>query len=75
MGRPPTSRIKERKKVNFYLKEEVDTLIDQRHIQVQSRLSHKVDKILFCEAVVRAGLDHIDEVIKRLKENLHLSGK
>lgn len=74
MGRPPTSKVKERKKVNFYLKEEVDRLIEQRHIQVQSSLSRRVDKILFLEAVVKAGLDHTDEVIEFLRRNLHLSG-
>lgn len=70
LGRPPTSKVKERKKVNFYLKQEVDRLIEQQHIQVQSSLSRKVDKILFLEAVVKAGLDHTEEVIELLRRNL-----
>jgi hypothetical protein len=70
MGRPPTSKVKERKKVNFYLKQEVDSLIEQQHIQVQSCLSRKVDKILFLEALVKAGLDHTEEVIELLRTNL-----
>jgi len=74
MGRPPTSRTKERKKVNFYLKGEVDRLIEQRHIEVQSSLSRKVDKILFLEALVKAGLDHTEEVIEILRRNLQSSG-
>lgn len=74
MGRPPTSRIKERKKVNFYLKREVDRLIEQRHIEVQSSLSRRVDKILFLEALVKAGLDHTEEVIEFLRQNLQSSG-
>lgn len=74
MGRPPTSRIKERKKVNFYLKKEVDRLIEQRHIEVQSSLSRRVDKILFLEALVKAGLDHTEEVVELLRRNLQSSG-
>lgn len=70
LGRPPTSKVKERKKVNFYLKQEVDRLIEQQHIQVQSSLSRKVDKILFLEALVKAGLDHTEEVIELLRRNL-----
>ena len=75
MGRPPTSKIKERKKVNFYLKKEVDRLIEQRHIEVQRRLSRKVDKVLFSEAVVRAGLDHMEEVVECLEKNLYSNRK
>ncbi len=74
MGRPPTSRIKERKKVNFYLRKEVDRLIEQRHIEVQSSLSRRVDKILFLEALVKSGLDHTEEVIELLRQNLQSSG-
>ena len=70
MGRPPTSRIKERKKVNFYLKKEVDRLIEQQHIEVQSRLGHRVDKVLFQEALVKAGLDCTDEVVKLLRQDI-----
>ena len=70
MGRPPTSKVKERKKVNFYLKQEVDSLIEQQHIQVQSSLSRKVDKILFLEALVKVGLDHTEKVIELLRRNL-----
>ena len=70
MGRPPTSKVKELKKVNFYLKQEVDNLIEQQHIQVQSSLSRKVDKILFLEALVKVGLDHTEKVIELLRRNL-----
>lgn len=74
MGRPATSRIKERKKVNFYLKKEVDRLIEQRHIEVQSRLGHRVDKVLFQEALVKAGLDRTDEVVELLRQDVESSG-
>ncbi len=74
MGRPPTSKIKERKKVNFYLKKEVDTLVEQRHIEVQSRLGRRVDKALFQEALVKAGLDRTDEVIELLRQDVESSG-
>lgn len=74
MGRPPTSRVKERKKVNFYLKKEVDRLIEQRHIEVQGSLSRRVDKILFLEALVKVGLDHTEEVLELLRRDLQSSG-
>ena len=74
MGRPPTSRIKERKKVNFYLKKEVDRLIEQQHIEVTSRLGHRVDKVLFQEALVKAGLDRTDEVVKLLRQDIESGG-
>lgn len=74
MGRPPTSRIKERKKVNFYLKKEVDRLIEQQHIEVQSRLGHRVDKVLFQEALVKTGLGRTDEVVELLRQDVKSSG-
>ncbi|MCK4822904.1 hypothetical protein KA005_44490 [bacterium] len=74
MGRPPTSKIKERKKVNFYLKKEVDRLIEQQHIEVQARLGHRVDKALFQEALVKAGLDRTDEVVEFLRQDVESSG-
>jgi hypothetical protein len=74
MGRPPTSRIKERKRVNFYLKREVDRLIEQRHIEVQCFLSRRIDKVLFLEALVKTGLDHTEEVIEFLRQNLQSRG-
>jgi len=74
VGRPPTSKIKERKKVNFYLKKEVDTLVEQQHIEVQSRLGRRVDKALFQEALVKVGLDRTDEVIELLRQDVESSG-
>ena len=74
MGRPPTSKIKERKKVNFYLKKEVDRLIERQHIEVQARLGRRVDKVLFQEALVKAGLDRTDEVVELLRKDVESSG-
>ncbi len=68
MGRLVTSGIKERKRTTVYLTDDLVEALDLAHIHVQQKLSRRVDKTLFLDALLKAGLKHPKDIQSLIRE-------
>lgn len=68
MGRLVTSGIKARKRTTIYLTDDLVQALDLAHIQVQKRLNRRVDRTLFLDALLKAGLRHPKEIQRLIGE-------
>jgi hypothetical protein len=69
MGRQATSGIKERKRVTIYITDRLVKAIDLTHIQTQQSLGHRIDRTLFIDALLQAGLNNPETIIKFLSSH------
>jgi len=67
MGRSTTSGIKARKRTTIYLTDDLVEALDLAHIYAQQRLSRRVDKTLFLDALLKAGLKHPKDIQSLLR--------
>ena len=68
VGRQATSGIKERKPTTFYLTVRLAEALELAHIETQHSLRRRVDKTLFFDALLEAGLKHPEEILSWLGE-------
>jgi hypothetical protein len=52
----------------MYLTDDLVKALDLAHIYVQQRLSRRVDKTLFLDALLKAGLKHPKDIQSLLRE-------
>lgn len=52
----------------FYISPSIEEQINQRYFQARLDLNIKIGKIDFCEAILEAGLKHIEDVYEILKK-------
>jgi len=69
MGRLVTSGIKARKRTTVYLTDDLVEALDLAHIHVQQKLSRRVDKTLFLDALLKAGLKHPKDIQSLIRES------
>lgn len=71
MARRETSGIKQRKKTTVYLTEAINKAVDIAYIGTQHKLRLRLDKTIFIDALITAGLEHPEEIktlLARYKE-------
>ena len=68
MGRQTTSGIKQRKRTTVYLLNELVEAVDIAHIHVQQKLSRRVDRTLFFDALLKTGLKHPREIQRLISD-------